>query len=371
MSIAFREAPFKTTGGTSSRSLDDRFGEVINVRDFASLHTGSGTMGSGLGNDAPCIQAAFDLAFGTAGSPHGSAGKYSNRPVYFPAGHYVITDQLNLTRVVGGRIFGAGRGCTYVQFTGTVAGGATKTSALRINGAVDLCVERIAFAMSDATHDNSYVLDLDWDGTAGGEGLHGNIFHHCSFGIKGTSAVIIGDSDNEGYNNLFLQCDASCDGASNDCGYDVRGAEALNNQIIGGGGTEADVAFVRCPSGGGSMHVMNASVAGNAIDFVMESSHIMTLNGIRTESTQLLRQENGTVVIQGFTNAGGQDTIEVNGGKCMVEGAHLNYPAGANIRGTGGEVYVSAIFTDPEVSATLLADFAGTIAWNPQGFPEP
>ena len=90
MSIPFRQAPFKTSGGTTARSLDDWFGDVVHVVEFANLHTGSGSFGDGntAGDDAACFQAAFDLAFGTAAAPHGETNKHLNRPVSIPAGRF-------------------------------------------------------------------------------------------------------------------------------------------------------------------------------------------------------------------------------------------------------------------------------------------
>jgi hypothetical protein len=365
MSIPFRQAPFTITGGTVARSLDARHGEVINVMDL-------GATGDGVTNDAPAIQAAFDLAFGSSASPHGTSGKFSNRPVYFPAGDYSTTSQLNLTRVVGGHIYGDGRGCTRVRFIGTVAGGATKTSALRINGAVDLCMERITFAMHDPGQDNSYALDLDWDGTSGGEGLHHNMFSHCAFQATGVAAVIIGDTDNEGYNNIFLHCGVGGGIGAVDYGFDVRGAEALDNLIVGGGGY-ADLAFCRCPSGGGSVHAQGMSMPGGNtvphIDYVMESSHIMTLTGIRTEAVQLLRQESGIVVIQGLVNATHVNAIEVNGGKCIIEGAQMHYPVEQRIFGTGGELYLNGVHTGVPKDDDLLDNYTGTVVWDADGYP--
>ena len=107
MTIPFREAPFAITGGTTSRSLDARFSDVINVAEFADLHTGTGVFGSGTGNDAPCIQRAFDLAFhnygGTPGDPptgvpHGLDYAHLNRPVFIPNGRYSCLDTLRANK---------------------------------------------------------------------------------------------------------------------------------------------------------------------------------------------------------------------------------------------------------------------------------
>ena len=35
------------------------------------------------------IKAAFAAAWGPPGTPHGNGGRFSNRPVFFPAGDYI------------------------------------------------------------------------------------------------------------------------------------------------------------------------------------------------------------------------------------------------------------------------------------------
>ena len=365
MTIPFRSAPFRTASGTASRTLSQRFSDVLNVKDY-------GAVGDGVTNDAAAIQAVFDLAFGSASSPHGDAGKYQNRPVFFPAGKYIISSQLNLTRVVGGHIFGAGRGCTMVQFTGTVAGGGTRTSAIKINGAVDLCMERIAFAMYDPSKSNSYALDLDWDGTTGGAGLHHNLFQHCTFSATGTGAVIIGASVHEGYNNMFLHCGVGGGIGAVNYGFTISGAQALDTLIIGGGGY-SDLAFCWCPSGGGSVHAQGMSMPGGNtaphVDYLMESGNTMTLTGIRTEAVKLLKQQSGIVIIHGFVNAGGVNIIEVNGGKCMIEGAQMHYPINQRIFGTGGQLYMTAVGTGVPNDIHLLDNYTGTVVWDADGYP--
>ena len=72
MTTNWANAAFKSTGSTTSRTEGDRAADIINVRDY-------GAVGDGSHNDAPNIQAAIDACFGSAGSPHGDAGRYSNR----------------------------------------------------------------------------------------------------------------------------------------------------------------------------------------------------------------------------------------------------------------------------------------------------
>lgn len=76
---AFATALVRSTGTVSQRSLNDRFADVINVRDF-------GAKGDGKTDDTDAIQAAFDEHVG------GAAGGR----IVFPRGTYVVTDSVTL-----------------------------------------------------------------------------------------------------------------------------------------------------------------------------------------------------------------------------------------------------------------------------------
>jgi parallel beta-helix repeat protein len=65
------------TGSTTARNLDDRFADVINVKDF-------GAVGDGVADDAAAIQAAIN------------AGSSNNAAVYFPSGTYLIRTYISI-----------------------------------------------------------------------------------------------------------------------------------------------------------------------------------------------------------------------------------------------------------------------------------
>ena len=117
MSIPFRDASFKTATGTVARSNDQRYSDEVNVMEFNGIDP------NGTSNSSGAIQAALDAAFGSAGAPHGAAGKYQNVPGEIPAGDYRVDSGLLLSKIVGGHIFGAGKGCTRIRYGGTIAGG--------------------------------------------------------------------------------------------------------------------------------------------------------------------------------------------------------------------------------------------------------
>jgi len=371
MSVAFRAAPFKTTGGTTARSLDAWFSDVINVAEFASLHTGAGTFGSGSGNDAPCIQAALDLAFGA--TPNGWDNRHLNRPVFIPAGRYRITSPLVLTKVVGGHIFGAGRHATQIHYEGTI-NGVTLTTLLDMNGCADLCIEKLYLEMHNQPDDNTCVINLDWDGDDTGNGCdgnHDNHFQELAIG-GGTRTIIIGsDATSEGHNNLFLNCTIAGDSGFTKSNYGMVlvGPNADNNQVIGGGFKYYIDALVWCPTSGGSVHIQSIGCAspGPEVEYIMESDKVMRISQVRSEAENALRMENGIVIMQAITTASGVQTFaEINGGRCILEGNDLHGNAGTEIIGTGGKLYLQANFF--HVSAnTPLSGYSGDVVWDPDG----
>jgi hypothetical protein len=79
-----------------------------------------GAVGDGVTDDTAAIQAAFDEATGGYGSNHGGypgPGMFSNRRVYFPNGHYIITAPIEVYQVEGLRVNGAGKYATTIEQT--------------------------------------------------------------------------------------------------------------------------------------------------------------------------------------------------------------------------------------------------------------
>lgn len=89
------------TGGTTARSLQNHFSDILNVKDF-------GAKGDGVTDDTAAIQTAINT---------GSA-------VFFPKGVYKITDELLLT-TPGQYLFGVGSGWSYSHPAGHEDTGST------------------------------------------------------------------------------------------------------------------------------------------------------------------------------------------------------------------------------------------------------
>jgi pectate lyase-like protein len=108
---------YKTAPGGVSRKYQDRLGEVVNVKDF-------GAVGDGSHADAAAIQAAIDYAYGVYPNTRFLLNKiYNNRPVYIPAGTYMVDTTLILKGIHGALIFGDGPNATVLKWNGAKPGG--------------------------------------------------------------------------------------------------------------------------------------------------------------------------------------------------------------------------------------------------------
>jgi hypothetical protein len=95
-------APITATGSTTARTLDNRFSDVINVKDF-------GAVGNGISNDTAAIQAAINFA-------NSSAKKF----ILIPSGTYKVNSQLETYSNV--TISGDSVGTTTLDFSSQTSG---------------------------------------------------------------------------------------------------------------------------------------------------------------------------------------------------------------------------------------------------------
>lgn len=98
------------TAAPTDRYLAAHIGDVLNVKSY-------GAKGDGVTDDTTAIQNCLDAAFGVSSNPHDN-NQALNKPVYFPAGSYLITRPLVTTAVRSGRIYGDGMFCTTIAWGG-------------------------------------------------------------------------------------------------------------------------------------------------------------------------------------------------------------------------------------------------------------
>ena len=94
---------YTATGGTTSRSAQDRAAEAVNVKDFSAK-------GDGITDDTAAINAALNYIRANLG-PNTGSGYHSPFRLVFPAAKYLVTAPLNFTglnSICGGVIDGQG-----------------------------------------------------------------------------------------------------------------------------------------------------------------------------------------------------------------------------------------------------------------------
>lgn len=290
MTTNFALASIKAAGGTTSRTLGARCADVVNVKDY-------GALGDGVANDGPAIQAAFDAAFGTSASPHGTTNKALNRQVIFPAGHYLVGAPLYLTNVDSGIISGSGMDNTTLSYTGslsgnTVAQGFLSGADIALVRAITPLIITQGFAYSKFENINLSIhganttpFYLFWNGQ-GGAGPTANIFsqvlvsgsnqaNHCTDGflIGYLSAGLCSEQ-------LFLNCAALY------CDYGFRNISnnALNNRFVL---PSAALCNVGISSITGNIVIDTGSFAANGLD-IENATFPITVLGCRTESANFI-----------------------------------------------------------------------------------
>ena len=273
------------TGASSpSQGVGDKFGQVaLNVKDF-------GAKGDGSTDDTTAIQNCLNAAYGTSGSPHGASVEL-NSPVYFPAGHYIITSALTLRSVRGAHIYGAGRFTTAIE--NTTANGSVFTT----NGFEYSIVER----MEIITNGTGNGFNLDWDNT-GSAALQSNTFRDIYF-TGGARGLSIGETGNMGSESLIENCYFQNHSVA---GLHVRNANALANSVIGGN-------FAQCALGiyvaaGSAPLIIGVSFQnGTGTDIKVDNSNTPDTYAVvacRSESDIFCRFFNGSAAtISGCTQS--------------------------------------------------------------------
>jgi len=363
------DALFKATGATTGLTHAERAGYIVNVKDY-------GAVGNGIANDTAAVQAASDVAFGSSSSPHGSANKHLNRPLYFPTGTYNIHSTIIWTKVCGGRAFGDAAGASTLSWGGSVSG---FTPLVQTNGFANCVVENLGFAAPVYTPD-SCGFDLDWNGDdTNCDGLRNNLFSKCM--MSGGIGILVAKSDNDGASNLFLGVEITGHAAEPPAavsGLELRGSEALGNTVILGGANLFANAGYYAPAGGGSFGaIIGVSQAqrpddgspppyvpvGSCWDFRIDSPYPCMISGVRSESYNCLRMAAGEVRLGNTVMVVAETLVfaNVTGGKCTIDGCRS---LGAVITGATSTIYLrgnSLSETDP---SALLTGYTGTIGQN-------
>jgi hypothetical protein len=304
--------------GSSVRSkLNFKLAECINVRNAPYNATGDGVT-----NDYAAIQAAFDDAFGTTASPHGNSGRFTNVPVYFPAGLYKVNTTLTMRSVTGGRIFGDGANSTRLEYGGSVAGGG------RTNGFSYSTVEGLNLSITGA---DTVCFYYGWDNT-GSVPATANTFSDMLF-EDATTGLLIGADGYQGDQTVILNCTFS---NHSHAGAKNNNYNALLTNIIGGGGNACGTVFYSHE--GSISSIIGASFGLDNTQAIRQSSGDgILIAGCRSEGVNFATLDGRAILLGNIhqhpsTNGYFVDAI---GGDIFLDG---NLSSKGNITG-GGTIY--------------------------------
>ena len=283
----FTTFAFPATGAPTPRTMPDRLAETVNVKDF-------GAIGNGGTDDTATIQAAFNAAFGPPSNPHGAANCHLNRPVYFPRGEYKV-NELYLTSVVGGRIYGDG-------FYASVLTGYGNSDLLSINGMSHSSFEQLGFFVGGNPAPNGYsAVDLNWDGVDTLVGLSDVTFFDCLVD-QGNYGIRIARQNHGGRSISVIHV-----GFGSWVGCCIEGDECTVNSLTSTGVSRRYTFWVKkgtltCNLQASAMPGGRSTVTGY-YDIKHDSDRMTTVYGGRSESEAAFEVTNGTLVAIAFDSA--------------------------------------------------------------------
>jgi len=321
----YNTALFKVRDATAARELRDHLGDVINVKSM-------GAAGNGTTDDTAAIQAAFDLAYGTYAAPHGGLNDvgsliYTNRPVFFPVGHYKVSSAIASRAISGAANNGSGLIRLTVSTTGLTTG--DNVHVVGVTGTTEANFPWFVTVI-DATH-----LDLQMSAFANAYVSGGTITTPC-LRLKSTQGALITGGGRMGtfiesaspnaavvctngcaysrFENLTFAADANgiafqLDWANSDTGTCALQSNTFHNVTFGGiGGHTApkyglmigagqdmgsETMVLNCYTGGCSVAgistwnynacdntIVGGNIASCAIGILVTSGSFNTINGV-------------------------------------------------------------------------------------------
>jgi hypothetical protein len=347
---AFTSFAFPAAGATTGRTMPDRLADVVNVKEY-------GATGNGSTDDAAAIQSAFDAAFGTAGSPHGTSSTL-NKAVFFPNGSYLVSTPIVMTRVLGGRIYGAGQQAVTIIGSNVSTG---HNAVFKTNGCQDCSFEHLGFTVAGGANSTDVCFDLDWDGT-GSVSLNGNQFTDCSFS-GGSYGCRIGFSGNDGASNQFYSCTFS---STNNAGLCAYGANAIGNCAYGGGSSN-NVGAGYWSKSGQIAYVSNLGTSDNFPDILLDSAFPFMVKCCRSESLQSVIQNNANGVVYMDCCVASNVGFTLTTSSSTSSGSTLNFSStpgvvnGTYVSGTNIPIGTTVASFTP-TTVVLSAPVSGTVA---------
>jgi hypothetical protein len=261
--------------------LSSAAGDSLADRDEVSPKEARfGATGDFSTDDTRALQAAADFCFGPPTAPHGTPAVGSNRVLRIPQGRYKISSPIQIAKLHGGRIIGAGRFVT--QITNVAGGPVFVTNGCGYSHFEGMYLE--------ASGKSATVFDLNWDGTAGGAALQSNTFVDMLFNGGGIG-VDIGAGSYMGSENLFVNCYWIAQATA---ALKTSNFNALQNTVIGGNIQNCNIGiWVQR----GSVPVVESVGFQQSRDWDIRvdnsANDTLSVIGCRTESSNFVRVYNG------------------------------------------------------------------------------
>jgi hypothetical protein len=286
------------------------------------------------------LQEAIYACFNSGTLKPNGSNAFANKPLYIPAGNYLVNKPPTITLIRGGNIYGAGRISTTI--TATYPGPAFQT-----NGCWYTQFTGIQFSGTVPYDGAVFELDGNYDGT-NKQGVQANTFKDCLFHANnvvkmGLALVRRGGNAGQGSENLFLNCHFH---SATFAAVYIGGYNALQNTFIGGN-------IQNCLNGfylqAGSINVESMGfqngflrqIENGGFDVVFRNSadDHSSIKNCRSESACLLSVGNKHYVVYDNNNA-------VNSPPNGAWKPNQAYPQGAVVcgrsKGNGdGHVYVA------------------------------
>lgn len=325
-------------------AIGDGMGNALSTLGFTSLSNAqNGIGGNGIAYPSAtsladtadwcaiteCFKRAFkhETSLGSGVWVWNGTDNKRNRPVYFPAGNYVIRKTLRLESIQGTRIFGDGQGSTKIhhEFSNLPETPTTERTCISTNGFSYNRVESISFSTAGGTSSVAFDLNADNGPSTGGVATvncNSNTFIDCNFASPGGIGCNISDPHPpalegqppawKGYMGsemVFIHCEVShCSS-----GWAISQQNALNYSFLQCSGSGCSLSAIRVNTGG-MITVINGNFPGNgtAGDFTTSDINLGGAYGsviiaTRSESQNFLITGNPTTIIATSQNyAGGQ-----------------------------------------------------------------
>jgi hypothetical protein len=355
MATNIKLASIKATGTTTARDFATRFGEVLNVKDF-------GAVGDGSADDGPEIQACFDEAFGTAGSPHGNASRHLNKAVFFPKGQYKVGAQLFLNNVRGAHIYGAGSNQTRLFYTGA------DTNLPDADGITSLITTR------DMRYSEFSGITFDANGTDCAFRLHnltgvegdgtGVSYRDVVFtGAVGAlnAAFLVGYHDDVssalGSEQLFINCGFT----NSPWGLRVAGSNALDYVLIGCYFEDCEYG-INCEIGNINSLIGCRFKNNSVVDVYTKQRNALYIEGGRSESVNFAAC--GPAYINGVYHANAVEGSFWSSSDLPIDEDNVTIDGCRSTNGVitgGGKIYLRGNTFD---NANVLTGYSGTVSEN-------